>query len=63
MLMVAGLQVPVILFEEVVGKVGAVLPAQMVRLVPKPKVGVTIGFTVTVKVVGTAHCPAVGVNV
>jgi hypothetical protein len=45
------------------GNTGAVLPAQIVNEVPKPNVGVNIGFTVTVKVAGTAHWPAVGVNV
>jgi hypothetical protein len=31
--------------------------------VPKVNVGVIIGFTVTTKVVGSAHIPAPGVNV
>jgi len=31
--------------------------------VPKLKVGVMLGVTVTVNVVAVAHCPAVGVNV
>ena len=63
MSIVAGLQVPVIPFEELVGNAGTVPPAQMVNDVPKEKVGVTLGFTVTTKLVGTAHSPAVGVNV
>jgi len=46
-----------------VGNAGTVPPAQIVRLVPKLKVGVIFGLTVTVNVVGTAHWPAVGVNV
>ncbi len=48
---------------DVVGNAGTVSPAQMVMLVPKLKVGVTLGLTVTVKVAGIAHTPAVGVNV
>ena len=63
MLTVAGLHVPLILFNEVVGKVGTVPPAQIVSDVPKLNVGVTIGLTVTLMVTGKAHCPAVGVNV
>ena len=35
----AGFHVPVIPFEDVVGNVGTVSPAQIVRLVPKLKVG------------------------
>jgi hypothetical protein len=38
-----------------VGKVGTAVPAQMVREVPKLKVGVTLGVTVTFKVTGKAH--------
>ena len=45
------------------GKAGTVPPAQIVRDVPKLNVGTIFGLTVTVKVAGTAHCPAVGVNV
>ena len=60
---VEGLHVPVIPFPEVLGKVGTVPPAQMVRLFPKLNVGVTFGFTVTVNVVVVAHCPADGVKV
>jgi hypothetical protein len=59
----AGLQVPVIPFEDVIGSEGTLPPAQMESEVPKLNVGVTIGLTVTVNVVGTEHCPAVGVNV
>ena len=50
-------------FCEVVGKVGTIPPAQMLRLVPKLKVGVTLGVTVTVKFVVVAHCPPEGVKV
>ena len=63
LLTVAGLHVPLILFNEVVGKVGTVPPAQIVNDVPKLNVGVIIGLTVTLIVTGKAHCPAVGVNV
>ena len=59
----AGLQVPLIALVDVVGNAGTVPPAQMVKVVPKLKVGVMFGATVTVKVVVVAHNPAVGVNV
>jgi inosine-uridine nucleoside N-ribohydrolase len=42
---------------------GNVPPEQIDKVVPKLNAGVSTGFTVTVNVVGTAHCPAVGVNV
>ena len=51
------------LFADVVGSEGTVAPEQMVNELPKLKVGVMFGVTVTENVVGTAHCPAVGVNV
>ena len=54
---------PVILLVDVVGSVGTVPPAQMVKVVPKLNVGVMFGLTVTVNVVGSAQSPAVGVNV
>ena len=57
-------QVPVIagVFVELVGKTGAVAPEQITGIVPK--VGVTLGETVTVKVVvDNAQSPAVGVKV
>jgi hypothetical protein len=63
LLTVAGLQVPVIPFEEVVTNVGTVPPSQMDKAVPKPNVGVMLGATVTVNAAVVAHCPAVGVNV
>ena len=53
--MVEGLQVPVILFEEVVGNPGAVASAQIDKAVPKLNVGAMLGFTVTVKIVLIAH--------
>lgn len=58
-----GLQVPVIPFVEVVGKLGTVAPAQIDKVVPKVNVGVIFVLTVTVNVAVVAHCPAVGVNV
>ena len=58
-----GLHVPVIPLVDVVGKVGAVLPEQIVSEVPKLNVGVRIGFTVTVNVVVAVHGPEPGVNV
>ena len=58
-----GLHVPVIPFVDVVGNVGTLPPAQIVSVVPKLNAGVTLGFTVTVKVTGKAQTPAVGVNV
>ncbi len=48
---------------DVVGNAGTDSPAQIVMLVPKLNVGVILGLTVTVNVAGTAHNPAVGVNV
>ena len=60
---VAGLQVPVNPLSEVVGNAGTPPPAQMAREFPKLNVGGIFGFTVTVKVVGTAHNPALGVKV
>ena len=58
-----GLHVPLIALSDVVGSAGTVPPAHIVSVVPKLNVGVTLGVTVTVNVVGKAHCPAVGVNV
>lgn len=63
MSMVAGLHVPVMPFDEVVGSAGALAPAQNVSDVPKLKVGVTFGVTVTVNVAVVAHWPALGVKV
>ena len=61
MLMVAGLQVPVIPLAEVVGNVGAAEPEQKAGIAAK--VGVTFGVTVTSSVVVVAHCPTAGVKV
>ena len=58
-----GLHVPVILLVDVFGKAGTVPPAHMLNVVPKLKVGVMFGATVTVKVVGFAHTPGSGVKV
>jgi hypothetical protein len=59
---VDGLHVPETPFEDVAGKAGTVPPAQIASVVPKANVGVTFGLTVTVKLVGLAHWPVVGVN-
>jgi len=58
-----GLHVPVIPLVDVVGNVGTVPPEQIVSVVPKLKVGVMFGVTVTLIVTGNPHCPALGVNV
>ena len=60
---VAGFHVPLIPFVDVFTNVGTAPPAQMVEAVPKLKVGVMLGTTVTVSVAVVAHWPAVGVNV
>ena len=52
-LLSAGAQVPVIPLLDVVGNGFNVAPEQIGATAEK--VGVTFGFTVTVKVVGTAH--------
>ncbi len=57
----AGLQVPVIPLLDVVGKAESASPEQMSAT--ELNVGVTIGFTVMVKVVVEAHCPPLGVKV
>ena len=59
----AGDHVPVMPLVDVVGNPGAVVPWQMVIVVPKLKLGVMFGFTVMVNVAGNAQRPAVGVNV
>ena len=51
----AGLQVPLIPFDDVVVNVGTALPAQITRDVPKVNEGVTFGLTVSVNDVPTAH--------
>ena len=57
----AGNHVPLIPLVEVVGKADNVAPEQIG--VTALNVGVIFGFTVIVKVVVVAHCPAVGVKV
>lgn len=59
----AGLQVPVIPLFEVPGKAGTVAPSQMVKEVPKLKVGVIFGSMVTENTKGVVHWPALGVKV
>ena len=61
LLTTAGDQVPVMPLSDVVGNVGATAPEQIGAMAAK--VGVTLGFTVTVNVVVVAHWPASGVNV
>ena len=61
--MTEGFHVPLIPFIDVAGKTGIVPPAHAVSEVPKLNVGVTIGFTVTTKLVESAQIPAAGVNV
>jgi hypothetical protein len=51
------------LLVDVFGKTGTAPPAHILNDVPKLKVGVMFGATVTVNVVGNAHCPPVGVKV
>ena len=51
----AGFQVPVIPFDEVPGSVGTAAPAQMVKLVPKLKVGVVRCITVIEMVICLPH--------
>jgi hypothetical protein len=58
-----GLQLPEIPFSDVPGSDSTVDPEHIVREVPKLNVGVRTGLIVTVKLDGSAHCPASGVNV
>jgi hypothetical protein len=57
----AGLHVPVIPFNEVIGKAAKTSPWHIGFT--GSKVGVIMGFTVIVKVAVEAHCPEVGVKV
>ena len=61
LLTVAGFQVPVIELFDVVDKTGLVEPEHIGAIAVK--VGVTIGLTVTFKVVSVAHSPTFGVKV
>ena len=63
LLTIEGLQVPVMPFVEVLVKVGTPSPLQMVKEVPKLKVGVITGFTVTAKVTDGAQGSEELVNV
>ena len=63
LLTVAALHVPPMPFVDVPGNTGTASPSQITNVVPKPKLGVTFGLTVTLKVVLVAHCPAEGVKV
>ena len=58
---VDGDQVPVTPLFEVVGRTGAADPLHIGAGVVN--VGTVCGFTVTVRVAGTAHWPVFGVNV
>ena len=60
---VDGLHVPLILLVDIAGNAGTLVPEQIVRDVPKLKVGVSIGLIITVNEAEIAHCPAVGVKV
>ena len=60
MLTIAGFQVPVIELVDVVGKTGRVEPEHIGAMAVK--VGVTVGFTVTLIVVPIAHSPILGVK-
>ena len=62
LLTVAGFQVPVTPFVEVVGSAGAAAPEHIVAGKPV-KVGVVFAVTFTVTVTGVAQSPAVGVKV
>ena len=57
----AGDHVPEMPLLDVSGRAAKVAPEQMGATAVK--VGVTCGFTVIVKVVVVAHCPALGVKV
>ena len=50
-------------FNDIVGNVGTVLPAQKLSAAPNAKAGTRFGVTVTVNVVGLAHAPLLGVKV
>ena len=58
-----GSQYPVMPLSEVLGKEGTVPPPQITSEVPKLKVGVTLGLTVTLMFTDVPHCPTAGVNV
>lgn len=53
--MAEGVHDPVSPLDEVAGKAGTGLPAQITSDVPKLNVGIVLALTVTVKVVDVAH--------
>ena len=55
LLTTAGLQAPVMPFDEVTGNAGTASPAQIVAVAPKENAGVITGFTVTVNVTDGAQ--------
>ena len=55
MLTIAGLQVPIIPFVDVEGRMGTLPPEQILRDVPKEKMGVAFAVTVTFIVTGMPH--------
>jgi hypothetical protein len=57
----AGLQLPVMLFSDVVGKAVNVVPSHIAGT--EANVGVTFGFTTMVSIAVVAHWPLDGVNV
>lgn len=56
----AGLHVPVIPFNDVLGKVGTLPLPQIVIPVPKENRGTVLGVTVTLIFTGIAQVPAAG---
>jgi hypothetical protein len=61
LLIIAGLQVPVMPLFEVAGRIGATVPEQKAGMAVNA--GVMIGLTVTFRLAVVAHCPAAGVKV
>lgn len=59
----AGLHVPVMPSVDVLVNTGTLPLAQIAADIPNANVGVAFGVMVTLKDAGTAHSPAVGVNV
>ena len=54
---------PLMPFADVAGSTGTEPPVQIEIVVPKLKVGIIVGVTVTANVVGIAHCSKAGVKV
>ena len=63
MLTTAGPHVPVIPFNDVLGKTGTPSPEQIEALAPNEKLGVIFGLTVSVKLVPVTHPGEEGVNI